>query len=124
MRLNTWRGRQMPPFAGTDAERHALAVYLSMLGGATREQVLAESTSTDAGRAHFDDNCAMCHGAESEWPLASRLPRSADAFYEMLGRLPEINDVMPPFEGDETLRRAVASHLAGLTTGGAATEVK
>ncbi len=124
VRLRTWRGRQMPPFAGTDAERHALAVYLAMLGGATREQVVAEATSSDAGRAYVDDNCAMCHGADAEWPFAGRRARTADAFYEMLGRLPEINDVMPPFEGDEALRRAVASHLAGLTATGASSEVK
>jgi mono/diheme cytochrome c family protein len=31
--LRTWRGRRMPPFPGTDAEREAVAVYLATLGG-------------------------------------------------------------------------------------------
>ena len=33
VRVTTWRGRRMPPFAGTSAEKHALAVHLARLGG-------------------------------------------------------------------------------------------
>ena len=33
VRVTTWLGRRMPPFAGTDAEQHALAVHLARLGG-------------------------------------------------------------------------------------------
>jgi hypothetical protein len=40
--------------------------------------------------------------------------RAADAFYEMIGRLPAINDMMPAFEGTDAERRALAEHLASL----------
>ena len=33
VRLSTWLGRRMPPFAGTRAEKHALAVHLARLAG-------------------------------------------------------------------------------------------
>jgi mono/diheme cytochrome c family protein len=104
----------MPPFVGTVEERHALAVYLARLGGATDEHLAAATTADDPARAYFDDNCAMCHGDGGEWPLAARPPQPADAYYEMLGRLPAINEVMPAFEGNEPLRRALAAHLATL----------
>ena len=112
--LSTWRGRYMPPFVGTVEERHALAVYLARLGGATDAQLAAATTADDPGRAYFDDNCAMCHGDGGEWPLAARPPQPVAAYYDMLGRLPAINEVMPPFEGDESLRRALAVHLSAL----------
>jgi hypothetical protein len=34
--------------------------------------------------------------------------------YEMLGRLPAINDSMPPFEGSDIDRRTLAAHLSTL----------
>lgn len=117
-RLRTWRGRFMPPFVGTDAERHALAVHLALLGGTSADAVRerADADGADSGQRYFDANCAMCHGAGSEFPLSARPARSAEAFYEMLGRLPEINEVMSPFDGDEGLRRALAAYLATLST--------
>ena len=59
----------------------------------------------------------MCHGDGGGWPFAGRPPRSADEFYEMLGKLPELNEMMPTFPGSDTERRAVAAHLAALTAG-------
>lgn len=114
VKLATWRDRQMPPFAGTDAERHALAVFLAMEGGASRDAIAREAAEGDAGRQFFDGNCAICHGDDAQWPMRQRAARAPDAFYEMLGRLPQVNELMPPFEGDEALRRAVAAHLASL----------
>lgn len=119
VRLATWRDRQMPPFAGTDAERHALAVFLALEGGASRDQIAADAAASDAGRQYFDANCAICHGDDSQWPMRHRPPRAPEAFFELLGRLPEINPLMPPFEGDEALRRAVAAHLSSLAAGAA-----
>jgi hypothetical protein len=55
------------------------------------------------------------HGADGEWPMTKEGRRSADEFYELLGRLPEVNEMMPPFPGNDAERRAVAEHLATLT---------
>jgi mono/diheme cytochrome c family protein len=106
----------MPPFAGTDAERHALAVHLALLGGATPESLaLAPSGAAEVGPAFFEANCSMCHGADGEWPMAKEGRRGVDEFYDLLGRLPAVNEMMPPFPGNDAERRAVAEHLAALT---------
>jgi len=118
VRLATWRGRQMPPFVGTDAERRALATHLALLGGADPAS-LAATTAGAAGQdgaAYFEANCSMCHGPDGEWPMAKRPSRSADEFEALLGRLPELNEMMPPFEGTDADRRALAQHLAKLTS--------
>lgn len=114
LRLATWRDRHMAPFAGTDAERHALAVYLAMEGGATGEDVARELATSDLGTQYFDANCAICHGDDGQWPMRQRTARPPEAFFELLGKLPEINELMPPFEGDEAQRQALAAHLATL----------
>ena len=122
--ISTWRGRRMPPFAGTGEERRALAVHLALLGGATRERLAEEAASTDLGKAYFDVNCAMCHAADGEWPMAARTARSADEFAEMLGHLPEVNEMMPAFSGNEAQRRAVAELLSVLASGARAKETR
>lgn len=112
--LDTWRNRRMPPFAGTDKERRALALYLAQLGGGDL------SAGTPPAAAHpgarlFEENCAMCHGADSDWPMPLYIRgRAAPEFYEILGRLPEINDQMPAFEGSDDERRALAEYLAAM----------
>jgi mono/diheme cytochrome c family protein len=49
------------------------------------------------------------------WPITERLRgRSAAAFYELIGRLPQVREEMPPFSGTEDERRALAQYLGGL----------
>lgn len=121
MRLASWRGRRMPPFAGTAAERHALATYLAWVGGAT-PGAIAESAGVAAlGARVFDENCSACHGAGAEFPFKGK-GRESEEFFELIGRLPQVNDLMPPFEGTEAERRALAEHLPtidGAAQGGA-----
>jgi mono/diheme cytochrome c family protein len=120
VRLATWRGRHMPPLASTDGERRALATHLALLGGANAASLVpASGAADDVGAAYFETNCSMCHGPDGEWPMAKRPARSAAEFEALLRRLPEINEVMPPFEGSDADRRAVADHLAALTAGNA-----
>lgn len=115
LRLETWRGRQMPPLVGTRAERADLAAFLAVLGGARLEPPGGPAAAAGTGAALFEELCAACHGPDGAWPLAGRAGRrSAETFYEMLGRLPEVNDMMPAFEGTDDQRRALASHLAAL----------
>jgi len=122
LRLATWRGRHMPPFVGTPEEQHALAVQLAMLGGLAADDVRSAESAGNAGQAVFDANCAMCHGADGEWPLVKRASRPSAEFYELIGRLPSINEMMPPFEGSEDERKALADHLAQLTASHATPE--
>jgi mono/diheme cytochrome c family protein len=112
-RLDTWRGRRMPPFVGTADERRAVAVYLASLGGATPDALTGFGAEAELGPKLFGENCAMCHGTDADFPFDAQ-GRRADVFYEMLGRLPAVNEAMPPFEGSEAERRALAEHLATL----------
>ncbi len=120
LRLTTWLGRRMPPFAGTEREKRALAIHLARLGG-DAEAGLIETVAASEGSRVFEESCAACHGPDSPWPMAARLRgRSAPELYELIGRLPEIQEEMPPFMGTDDERRALAEHLAGL---GASEEV-
>jgi mono/diheme cytochrome c family protein len=113
----------MPPLVGTAREKRALAVYLAHVGGASREALSAPAPAGDPGQTFFEANCAMCHGPAGAWPLSRKAPRTAGAYYELLGRLPEVNEMMPPFTGSDADRRAVAAHLASLAGGGSVEEV-
>ncbi len=117
VRLATWRDRRMPPFAGTADERRMLAGYLALVGGAGRDSLgpasEAGSGSSNVGQAYYESNCAACHAPDGLAPFDAK-GRKAAEFLEMLGRLPEINDMMPPFEGTDEERTALAEYLATL----------
>jgi mono/diheme cytochrome c family protein len=119
VRVATWLGRRMPPFAGTDAEKRALAIHLARLGGDERAGLEAAPAAV-GGAEVFEEHCAACHGPEAPWPITDRLRgRSAGELYDLIGRLPQVREEMPPFTGSEDERRALAQYLGGL----AATEV-
>lgn len=112
-RVATWLGRRMPPFAGTEAERRALAIHLARLGGDASAGL--EPAAAGAGAAAFEAYCSACHGPESAWPIGPRLAgRNAAEFHDLLGRLPEVREEMPPFGGSEEERTALAAYLAEL----------
>jgi mono/diheme cytochrome c family protein len=111
VKLASWRNRQMPPFAGTDDEKRALAVYLATIGGgAVTPRVAAVS-----GEAVFESACGMCHAPDGDWPMAPRVAGKSEAdIFEMLGRLPKLNEAMPEFPGTDAERHALAKHLASM----------
>lgn len=119
IRLATWRGRRMPPFVGTEAEERALAVYLATLGGGDVTRPVGRAAHP--GLHVFEDHCAACHAADADWPIESRLSgRSEGELYDAIGRLEEINEMMPPFDASDQDRRDLAAYLAGLGTRGGA----
>jgi mono/diheme cytochrome c family protein len=115
VRVATWLGRRMPPFAGTAAEKHALAVHLARLGGDPRAGLEPPSLPATDGAAAFEQHCAMCHGPDSEWPIGPRLHgRSAAELHDLIGRLPQVREEMPPFSGTPEEREALARYLGDL----------
>ncbi|HSK08576.1 MAG TPA: c-type cytochrome, partial [Vicinamibacterales bacterium] len=110
--LRSWRGRRMPPFPGTGEERLALAFYLARVGGAPATLPAAEAPAGGGAHAYFEENCSPCHGSGADFQIGGRGRTSAEV-YEMLGRLPEINEMMPPFEGSDELRKELAEYLVG-----------
>ncbi|MFA6955713.1 MAG: c-type cytochrome [Thermoanaerobaculia bacterium] len=117
MKVDTWRGRRMPPFAGNEAEERALAVYLATLGGGA--VIPKPAAGSVDGAAIFEANCSACHGDGSDWPIEKRVAgKTRDQIHDALGHLDTLNADMPPFEGSDAERDALADYLAGIAAGG------
>ncbi len=81
----------MPPFAGTDAERAALAAYLTTIYPVS---AAAASAATD-GRTVFAQNCSMCHRVSAADPLFMNLSRDPAIAAESLSDLTSLFPLMP-----------------------------
>jgi mono/diheme cytochrome c family protein/cytochrome bd-type quinol oxidase subunit 1 len=120
VRLDTWLERRMPPFPGTDSEKRALAVHLARLGGdeAAGTELRHAAPAQKSGRMVFEESCSPCHGNEALWPMRARLKsRSEGELNEIIGRLPQVQPDMPPFEGTDEERRALATFLSDVVLG-------
>ncbi|HUL35598.1 MAG TPA: c-type cytochrome [Candidatus Eisenbacteria bacterium] len=93
----------MPPFAGTDAERQALAAYLSSLHPVTDSAAVAGD-----GRIVFERNCSMCHRVRMDDLLFSQLPEDPAAATDVLKDLPGLFPRMPDLKLSEGERSALA----------------
>jgi mono/diheme cytochrome c family protein len=88
----------MPPFAGTDSERGALAAYLSSIQPVT---AAAASAATD-GKTVFEQNCTMCHNVSAADPLFKNLPQDPNAATDALKDLTGLFPLMPDLKlGDQ-----------------------
>ena len=121
--VKTWRNRRMPPFAGTGEERQMLAAYLALLGGADPSALgPARGPARRTARPSTTPTARPVTGRKA-WRRS--IPRAAKPaeLYDMIGRLPAINEMMPAFDGTEEQRKALAEYLAALPrrapTGGA-----
>jgi mono/diheme cytochrome c family protein len=105
--IDSWRGRRMPPFVGSDREMDSLALYLVSLNGI--QETLPDSS---AGRSLFEEKCVFCHAPGGDWPVSGLIGgRSAEDLYEIISRLPEMNPIMSPFKGTDQQRRDLAEFL-------------
>ena len=92
----------MPPFAGTDAERDALAAYLGSL-----QPPIASPSGPADGKTVFERDCGMCHQARPGHHLFADLPRDPQAATDALKDLPGLFPVMPDLKLSEDERRAL-----------------
>jgi len=92
----------MPPFAGTDAERDALAAYLSSLQTSN-----ASASGPVDGKTVFENDCVMCHKLRPDDHLFSNMPADPKAAVEALKDLPGMFPVMPDLKLSEDERRAL-----------------
>ena len=101
----------MPPFAGTEEERQALAAYLvGELHG--KEIGELEVSASDRGRVLFEENCSSCHVPAD---LSARFAGlGQEETVRMLGTLNEISEEMTPFAGSAEEGQALAGFLADL----------
>jgi mono/diheme cytochrome c family protein len=97
----------MPPFAGTDAERAALAAYLNTVQPNSSEATIVAGD----GRMVFDQNCSMCHRPKAGEPLFKELPRDSAAAIKALKDLTGLFPVMPDLKLSEPQRVALVQWI-------------
>ena len=105
--LNLMHNGVMPPFAGTDAEREALAAFLSTVQPAPQAQGALD------GATVFQRNCSMCHLEEAQDPLFSNLPKERAAAAEALKNLPGLFPLMPDLKLSDQERNVLAEWVNG-----------
>jgi len=97
----------MPPFAGSDAERAALAAYLSSI-----QPVSAEAASAaTGGAAIFAQNCSMCHQVKASDALFQNLPADPAAASDALKDLTSLFPLMPDLKLTDRQRPALVAWL-------------
>jgi mono/diheme cytochrome c family protein len=92
----------MPPFAGTDSERDALAAFLSTIQPAT-----PSTAGLADGKALFDRNCVMCHRVRPDDPLFLGLPKNPQEATNALRDLPNLFIRMPDLKLSDEERLAI-----------------
>ncbi|MGA7524663.1 MAG: c-type cytochrome [Acidobacteriaceae bacterium] len=97
----------MPPFAGTDPERAALAAYLSSVAPVP---ATAASAATD-GRTIYEQNCVMCHQATAKDPLFANLDRNPQTAADSLKDLTSLFPLMPDLKLNDEQRTALVTWI-------------
>ena len=97
----------MPPFAGTDAERAALAAYLSTVQPVSAAAAAAASD----GQTVFEQNCSMCHPVSAGDPLFKTLAQDPKAAGEALKDLTSLFPIMPDLKLSEPQRIALVQWI-------------
>ncbi len=101
--LNLMHNGVMPPFAGTGAERAALAAYLSSLV----QPAATKTAGAPDGRAVFERNCSMCHRVRPQDALFQYLPKDPQTAIDALKSLPGLFPFMPDLKLSEAERVAL-----------------
>jgi mono/diheme cytochrome c family protein len=99
----------MPPFAGTEMEKEALAQYLVNLAPAHGADTISASLS---GEAVFDQYCGECHQKMPDDPMFVKFtPLDRKAVFYLISKLDSLNPDIPPFEGTDQQRQALAEWI-------------
>jgi mono/diheme cytochrome c family protein len=105
----------MPAFVGTTAEKKALAKWIFSIThkGKPALESPPPETVTVQGETVFKTHCADCHEIDGTDSVSLKIKslESKEAIIEMLGKLPELNEDMPPFEGTEEEKKTLADYL-------------
>jgi len=97
----------MPPFAGTDEERAALAAYLSTIEPVSAEAAAAASD----GETIYEQNCSMCHPRSASDPLFKNLPGDPTKAVNALKDLTSLFPLMPDLKFSEPQRTALVRRI-------------
>jgi mono/diheme cytochrome c family protein len=104
--LDSMHNGVMPPFAGKDDERSALAAFLSTLSPVP--PVTGEpAASAPDGQTVFERDCSMCHQIRPEDSVFSKLPRDSQKANDALKDLPGLFPGMPNLKLRDEQRTAL-----------------
>lgn len=95
----------MPPFAGTDSERGALAAYLS-----TIQPISVNAPAATDGKTLFEQNCSICHRVNANDPVF-KLPKDPAAASDALKDLTSLFPLMPDLKLSDQQRTALVQWL-------------
>lgn len=95
---------EMTPFAGTEEEKKQLGLFLFSLNQKTET-----AGAPNEGQRVFAGHCSSCHSPEEMPDKFADMDRTE--ILDLLGRLGEINDVMPPFKGTPVEKGALVDYL-------------
>jgi len=101
--LEFMHNRVMPPFAGTDPERAALAAYLSSI-----HPISATAPISTDGQTVFEQNCSMCHQVNASDDLFKHLPQDVNAASDAMKDLTSLFPLMPDLKLSDQQRMALA----------------
>jgi mono/diheme cytochrome c family protein len=99
--LDVMHNGVMPPFAGADAERAALASFLSSV------QPVPPSAGVADGKTVFERNCSMCHQVKPDDALFARLPNEPNVAADALKDLPNLFPRMADLKLSDGERAAI-----------------
>ncbi len=103
----------MPGFAGTEIEKDALAKWFyHKIHGKLPEADKPKAAALD-GQTIFGSFCSDCHEDSPDDPLFLKTSNitGIDEMMDILSRLNEMNEDMPPFEGSEEEKKVLAEYI-------------
>lgn len=103
----------MTEFVGTEREKDALSkwFYWEIHGELPQEE--ADEEGVLDGPALFESFCSDCHENSPDDPLFLKTKNiiELDEMMDILSRLNELNEDMPPFEGSDNDKKALAEYI-------------
>ena len=118
----------MPPFAGNQTEREALAWWIVSLDDEVRGQIDAGTVTVTLGGAGgadivegedlWEDYCGACHSLDPDEdnPILPKIAgKSADELNDVIDTLEDLEGFMPPFDGSDQERERLAAWLAAFS---------
>ncbi|MCK4889715.1 MAG: cytochrome c, partial [Candidatus Aminicenantes bacterium] len=100
-------------FVGNEIEKDALAkwFYWEIHGELPQEE--ADQGGALDGPALFESFCSDCHENSPDDPLFLKTTNitEIDGIMDILSRLDELNEDMPPFEGSEKEKKVLAEYI-------------
>ena len=104
--LDAMHNGVMPPFAGTDAEREALAAYISSI-----EPITPGASPAADGKTVYERNCIMCHQVKPTDQLFTNLDKDPKVAIDALKDLPSLFPLMPDLKLSEQERTQLVEYI-------------